>query len=280
MARGFHPHKRLGQCFLIDNNITKKIIEACNLKEDEVILEIGSGKGVLTRQLAERVKKVIAVELDRKLFSNLEERFQKKDSIILFNRNILKFDLRNTLKHLSINNKITVVANIPYHITTAIFEFIFEHIDVLDAAYLMVQKEFAERVVAQVGTEHYSSLSCFVQYYTNPRVLFGVGRGCFRPQPKVDSCFIELIPKPASEKLPKADEELLFAVIRAAFHQRRKNIVNALSSILEKETASHIVSSLGFDYRLRAENLSLDDYIMLMQKTTDYIDQNNRKDVS
>ena len=273
----FYPKKRFGQSFLIDKNIVKKIIDVSALTKDDVVLEIGPGKGMLTHQLAQKARKVIAVELDKKLFSNLTVDFHGLENVLLFNQDILKFDLKKVLKDVKIKNKVKIVANIPYSITSAIFDYIFHHIDSLDTVYVMVQKEYAQRVVGAPNTANYSSLSCFVQYYTTPRILFRVSARCFRPQPKVDSCFIELAPRLAKEALTTKEREVLFMIIRSAFNQRRKNIINALSSLLEKETAMHILSKLALDYRLRAENLSLGDYILIAHELKNYFKQQDHK---
>lgn len=274
---GFYPKKRFGQSFLIDKNIVRKIIDACALAKDDIILEIGPGKGMLTRPLAENAKKVIAVEVDKKLFGALTVHFQGVENVILFNEDILTFDLKKALKGLAIKSKVKIVANIPYSITSAIFDYLFHHIDSLDAVYLMVQKEYAQRVVAAPGSKDYSSLSCFVQYHTTPRVLFAVSARCFRPQPKVDSCFIELRPRLHKDTLAPKERELLFMIIRTAFNQRRKNIINALSSLFEKEVLRRVFSRRAFDYRLRAEHISFSEYVLITHDLKHCFKEQGRK---
>lgn len=259
----FHPKKRFGQSFLIDMNIVRKIINFSELKKDDIVLEIGPGKGILTRQLIQKSKKVIAVEVDKRLFRDLSETYHGEDSIALFNQDILKFDLKRALKTLKVKNKVKIIANIPYSITAPIIEYIFENINLFSGVNLMVQKELSLRLVAKPGTDDYSSFSCFVQYYTNPRILFCVKRGCFRPQPRVDSCFIELRPKPYNEYMSVRERELLFKIIRTAFNQRRKTIVNSLSGLVEKKMFLQIIKKLHIDERFRAENLALRDYISI-----------------
>ena len=269
LSPSFHSKKRLGQNFLIDKNIITKILKATSLTKEDVILEIGSGHGVLTKELAEKVERVIAVELDKKLCDYLKSYLKDISNVDLINKDILKFNLLTFLRKLGIKRKINIVGNIPYSITTPIIEYIFKNIDLLNNIYLMVQREFALRLIAKPNTKDYSSISCFAQFHTNPTLLFSVKRTCFRPKPKVDSCFIRLEPRLLdfwSKDLKPKKIELLFRIIRAAFNQRRKNILNSLVSILEKEELRKILVKLKIDCRLRAENLSIQDYIRISNK--------------
>ncbi len=274
LPSNFHSKKRFGQNFLIDRNILSKALKSISLSKDDVILEIGPGKGILTKELLTKVSKVIAVELDKDLYSYLKTDLKDFSNMELVNNDILKFDLRGFLRKINVKNKIKIVGNIPYSITTPILEYIFSNIDLIDSVYIMAQKEFALRLVAKPHTKDYSSISCFSQFYMQPALLFTVKRTCFSPKPKVASCFVRLLPKTLNfwplDLRPK-DKELLFKVIRNAFNQRRKNILNSLSSLLNKDKVANILTKLNLDSNLRAENLSLEDYIKISNSFFDCI---------
>jgi 16S rRNA (adenine1518-N6/adenine1519-N6)-dimethyltransferase len=260
LSLNFHSKKKFGQNFLTDKNILSKIVEAVGLCGDDIILEVGPGKGVLTKELVKKAKRVIAVELDKYLYGQLKSELEPCQNLELVNADILEFDSAEVLK--KSQSKIKIVGNIPYSITTPILEYIFENIDLVASAYLMVQKEFALRLVAEPNTKDYSSISCFTNFHVEPKLLFKVKRTCFIPQPQVDSCFVRLLPRQPGF-WPVKDKNLLFKVIRTAFNQRRKNILNSLSSLSDKDVVSGVLAELNLDAKLRPENLSLDDYIRI-----------------
>ena len=260
LSLNFHSKKKFGQNFLTDKNILSKIVEAVGLCGDDIILEVGPGKGVLTKELVKKAKRVIAVELDKYLYGQLKSELEPCQNLELVNADILEFDSAEALK--KSQSKIKIVGNIPYSITTPILEYIFENIDLVASAYLMVQKEFALRLVAEPNTKDYSSISCFTNFHVEPKLLFKVKRTCFIPQPQVDSCFVRLLPRQPGF-WPVKDKEFLFKVIRTAFNQRRKNILNSLSSLSDKDVVSGVLAELNLDAKLRPENLSLDDYIRI-----------------
>jgi len=265
-----YPKKRFGQSFLIDRNIIDKIVDVSGVSKDDIVLEIGPGRGVLTKELAKRAKKVLGIELDKVLFSDLKDELCGLNNVMLVNDDILLFDIKEFIKNSSIKEGVKIVANIPYSITTPILEFIFDNIDCFSDIFLMVQKEYALRLIAKDNTENYSSLTCFTQFYTIPKVSFMVKKTCFRPIPKVDSTFINLKPRIIDEKV--RDRKLLFKVINTAFNQRRKSIDNSLSTILEKKKLSMLFEDLKINSDLRAENISLDTYIDLTNSIIDYLD--------
>ncbi|MDD5291863.1 MAG: 16S rRNA (adenine(1518)-N(6)/adenine(1519)-N(6))-dimethyltransferase RsmA [Candidatus Omnitrophica bacterium] len=257
----FHSKKRFGQNFLTDKNILSKILKSISVSEDDVILEIGPGKGILTRGLLPWADKVIAVELDKYLYGYLKTDLGDFNNLELINSDILEFDLRGFLKKINVKHKIKLTGNIPYNITSPILEYVFSNINLIDSVYIMVQKEFALRLVARPNTKDYSSISCFVQFHMEPTLLFTVKRTCFSPKPKVDSCFVRLLPRQL--RLKPKDNDLLFKVIRNAFNQRRKNVLNSLSTLLDKGEVTDILAKLRLNSNLRAENLSLEDYIRI-----------------
>ena len=263
------PLKRFGQNFLIDKNIIKKIIQATRLTLRDTVLEIGPGRGALTFELARHVKRLVAVELDRGLCSQLLKQTQNMNNLDVICCDILKFNLKSYGKKSKIKS-FKVVANVPYYITTPILEFLFKNIGSIDDVFLTVQKEVAERMTAKPGTKVYGSLTCFVSYYCSPKVLFKIKRNSFWPVPKVDSCFIRLKPLKQNErKFGVKSQDLFFRTVRSAFGQRRKQLYASLSGILRKNElrllpAQDLLSQ-------RPEQLSLADFIRLSNLIFDFL---------
>lgn len=251
------PKKRLGQNFLIDKNIQSKIIDACQLKPCDIVVEIGAGRGELTRLLANKVKSVYAFEIDAGLCEILNSGLKEYSNVKVINQDILKFNLKRAFAKLE--SKIKIVGNIPYYITTPIIEFFLKYTDKISTVFITVQKEFARRMVADCSLKEYSALSCFVQYYTSPRVLFQIKKTCFYPEPKVDSSFLKLEIK---EKLirEKKKEKILFRLIRAAFNQRRKTLRNSLKGIISRKRLESFFNKYQIDCNVRPEKLSLKDF--------------------
>ena len=251
----FTFRKSLGQHFLTDPNIIHKIIDACQLESNDSVLEIGPGDGALTRHISPRVNGVYAVDADRRLCEKLSKEFFTTN-VKIIHANILKFDLS------SLPSPIKVIGNLPYNISSPIIERIMIHREKIHSVFFTVQWEFGKRLVAKPNTKDYSSLSCFVQNYADVKILFQIKKSSFYPSPKVTSCFLRWAFKthPLSKGI---DEEVLFHVIRLCFQQRRKTIANALSRMIPKDELQSILHSLKIDSRLRAENLSINDYIRL-----------------
>lgn len=251
--------KSLGQNFLVDKNVLGRMVDACSLKKEDVVLEIGPGTAALTREIATRVKRLIAVETDRSLVERLKAEF-KGGNVEIIHQDFLKCDLPNVIGH----QKVKVVGNLPYYISTPIITKVIEHRHLFTEFYLTVQLEFAERVVANPGGKDYSSFSCFNQYYTDAQMLFKIKRSAFKPAPKVDSCFLRLTMR-RNPPYPCADEDFLFHAIRLGFQQRRKTLINAWSSLLPKERLTELFHTAGIDVQSRAENISLEQYVHLVQ---------------
>ncbi len=249
----FLPKKSLGQNFLVHPGIVRRIIEACDLQPTDIVLEIGPGKGALTYLLSDHVKHVIAIEKDNQLAQQLKESFEGTN-VDVIHADILKYPFKD------LPDNVKIVGNLPYNIATPIIEKVLKHREQFHAFYMTVQLEYGQRITAQPNTKSYGSFSCFVQYYANPKILFKIKNSAFQPIPKVQSCFLRLdLPKKLKYKVN--DERFLFTVIRASFGQRRKTIENSLSGILEKKKVSAILETLKIDPKLRAENLTLKDYI-------------------
>jgi len=252
------PKKSLGQNFLIDKNIRRKIIEACRILPVETVLEIGSGKGEMVEFIAKRAKRLYALELDCRLHDSLAQALAAHKNVKLIKNDILKFNINRSIKE----KQVKVIGNIPYYISSPIIEHLIKFRKKIIAAYITVQKEFALRVVAVPGSKQYGAFSCFVQYYFIPRILFNINRGCFKPAPKVDSVFLELIPrlKPAVQV---SDSMRLFKIIRAAFNQRRKTLRNSLSGLVDKVGLEVFLAEGGLGRNIRPEDLSLVEFARL-----------------
>lgn len=254
------PKKSLGQNFLVDRNIARKIIEALELKPSDIILEIGAGKGELTGLIAPKVNKIYALEIDRRLYPLLTEHFKVCNNVSIINQDILKFDLAKISK---CDIKIKVFGNIPYYISSPIIERLIKYRAGISEVFITVQKEFAKRVVAKAKDEAYGSFSCFVQYYAICKIVFEIKSGCFYPTPKVDSCLLKLrfrdVPAVSVE-----DEEALFTVIRAAFNQRRKTLRNSLKGKVPLEKLEEFFLKNKLSLNTRPEDLSLAEFADLV----------------
>lgn len=257
-SKKFSAKKYLGQNFLVDPKVREKIISACDLKPEDIVLEIGPGKGFLTRAIAPLVKEVIAVEKDYALIGELNQTF--KDTHVT----IVEQDILNYL-FASLPEGIKIIGNLPYNIATAIIEKVIWECPQLNSFYMMVQREHARRLMAKPHTKEYGSLTCFVRYYAQVEKIFDVKNTAFRPIPKVRSSFIRLNLH-TSPKYKTKNEELLFKMIRQAFLYRRKTLPNTLTHLVEKEHLVSILEEIGIDPRSRPENLSLEDFIKLSEK--------------
>lgn len=256
-----HPKKSLGQNFLIDPNIARKIVEIPAFGPYDTVLEIGAGRGALTERIAGKVRELVALELDRRLCEDLAERLRGIPGVSILNRDILKFDLQAFFRR---TQNVKVIGNIPYCITTPIIEHLFVHRRVIEAAWLTVQKEFARRMTAAPGSKEYGSLSIFTRYYSETRILFAIKNTCFYPAPKVDSCFVHMRMR---RELPLCEEEekLFFGVVRKAFGQRRKTLRNSLLGVFPREKLETFFRRYSIDPRTRPEDLAVADLIHLIK---------------
>ncbi|EFM39622.1 dimethyladenosine transferase [[Eubacterium] yurii subsp. margaretiae ATCC 43715] len=262
---GFKMTKSLGQNFLINENILDKIIESADISSDDVVLEIGTGIGTLTQRLCENAKKVIAVEIDRNLIPILNETLSNYDNITIINKDILKTDINEELKNLSINQKIKVVANLPYYITTPIIMKVLEDKVNVDCMVLMLQKEVADRMNASPSTKDYGSLSIAVQYYCDTAIVCKVPKSSFIPEPNVDSLVLKLV---VNEKrnVDISNEDLFFKIVRGSFSKRRKTILNSLSNyedLGDKDKIQKLLEISGIDSKRRGETLSIYEFANL-----------------
>ena len=262
---GFKMTKSLGQNFLINENILDNIIESANIKNNDVVLEIGTGIGTLTQRLCEKAKKVVAVEIDKNLIPILNETLSDYDNISIINKDILKTDINEELKNLSIHQKIKVVANLPYYITTPIIMKVLEDKVDVDCMVLMLQKEVADRMNAIPSTKDYGSLSIAVQYYCDTSIVCKVPKSSFIPEPNVDSLVLKLVVN-EKRKVDIEDEDLFFKIVRGSFSKRRKTILNSLSNyedLGDKEKMQKLLEISEIDSKRRGETLSIYEFANL-----------------
>lgn len=261
-----HFRKQYGQNFLIDSNILEKIVASAQLTKEDTVLEIGPGIGTMTQYLAERAGRVIAVEIDKTLIPVLEDTLSVYDNVEIINRDILKTDQAALAEVKNGGKPFQVVANLPYYITTPIIMGLFESRIPPQRMTIMIQKEVADRMQAQPGSKDYGSLSLAVQYHAFPEIVMQVSPSCFMPRPNVGSTVIRLTGY--KEKPVQAEDEAhLFTVIRAAFGQRRKTLVNSLMNAenlrVTKEQILQALERLGIDPMVRGEALTLEMFAEL-----------------
>uniref|UniRef100_A0A7C5Z214 Ribosomal RNA small subunit methyltransferase A n=1 Tax=Caldicellulosiruptor owensensis TaxID=55205 RepID=A0A7C5Z214_9FIRM len=251
------PNKKLGQNFLVDENVVRKIILFSQTEGKEVI-EIGAGPGTLTVYLAKTAQKVFAVEIDKKILNVLKEVCQNLSNVQIVNSDFLELNVKN----LTNSNKIYIVGNLPYYITSQILFKLFEERECIEKFTIMVQKEVAQRLLAKPGTKEYGNLTVAMNFYCEIEDYFYVSKNVFYPKPEVDSAVLRARFK---DNLPEIEHRDFFKIVHACFSTRRKTILNALSNQfdIEKERLKKVLFTAGLDESLRAENLSLDDYVKL-----------------
>ena len=263
---GFNFKKNFGQNFLIDQNILDNIIDAAEITKDDFVLEIGPGIGSLTQYLAENAGKVVAVEIDKTLIPILSETLAGYDNLEIINEDVLKLDINKLIDEKNAGKPIKVVANLPYYITTPIIMELLERRMNVKSITVMVQKEVADRMQAKPKTKDYGALTAAVQYYSDANINFIVPPGCFMPRPNVDSAVITLDIRQENIYDVK-DENLMFRIIKAAFGQRRKTLLNGLNNTanlnLSKEELTSSLIELGVDERIRGEALSVEEFARL-----------------
>ncbi len=260
---GFSFSKKLGQNFLINPSVCPRMAEACGADKDSAVLEIGPGIGVLTRELAAVAGTVVAVELDDRLLPVLQETLADHPNVTVVHGDVMKIDLPQLFDTYFKGKKVHVCANLPYYITSPIIMMLLESGLPIEDITVMVQKEAAVRLAAPPATRECGAVSLAVQYYAEPARLFGVSRGSFMPAPQVDSEVMRLSVRKAPP-VQVADERLLFQIIRAAFGQRRKTLLNALSGAgFAKDAVNAACASAEVSPTARAEQLTLQQFAAL-----------------
>ena len=264
-------NKSLGQNFLINDNVVEKIIESSNITKNDLIIEIGPGLGTLTKGLLEQAGKVICIELDKRMINILEDRFSLYDNFELINQDVLKVNLHELIKKEKEIGKITnakIVANLPYYITTPIIMKLLEEELDLESITVMIQKEVADRLIAIPGEKNTGAITYSVFYYSETSKIMEVTKDSFIPQPDVTSEVIKLNIR-KNKTIEVADKEIMFKIIKSAFMQRRKTLLNALVNakvFLNKEEGINILNELSLDINIRAEKLSIDDFANIANK--------------
>ncbi|MFY9376800.1 MAG: 16S rRNA (adenine(1518)-N(6)/adenine(1519)-N(6))-dimethyltransferase RsmA [Peptococcia bacterium] len=261
---GFRFKKKWGQNFISDRNILDRIVQAAEIQPGDGVIEIGPGAGTLTRALAEAGAQVVALEIDQTLLPILEEFLSGLD-VKVIEADVLKSDLAKIAAEQSLKRPYKIVANLPYYITTPIIMKILESDLDFERLVIMVQWEVAKRLTAQAGSKDYGAITLAIQYYTEGKILFKVPRQVFNPAPEVDSAVISLC-KREQPPVDVADLQLMFKLIKAAFGQRRKTVLNALSSGglgLEREQIAQRLELAGIDPKRRGETLTIDEFARL-----------------
>ncbi|RYM04899.1 16S rRNA (adenine(1518)-N(6)/adenine(1519)-N(6))-dimethyltransferase RsmA [Sporolactobacillus sp. THM7-7] len=259
--------KSLGQNFLIDENILRKIVDAADLTKDSYVLEIGPGAGALTQLLADRAKKVIAIEIDRRLEPVLAETLSGFPNCLIHFGDVLKMDLAGTIADdCPEGTPLTVAANLPYYVTTPILMKLLTGGLPIRTIVIMIQKEVADRLEAKPGQKSYGSLSIAVQYMADPKIIMTVPKTVFVPRPNVDSAVIRLDVRD-QRKVKVEDEAFFFKLIKASFAQRRKtlmnNLMNNLYSKREKEKLLKALEAAAIDPERRGETLTIEEFARL-----------------
>jgi 16S rRNA (adenine1518-N6/adenine1519-N6)-dimethyltransferase len=268
-AAGLQPQKRWGQHFLCDPAVARRIVDAARLEPDATALEIGPGLGALTDALAERAARLYLVEIDRGLAARLEERYAAQPQVRVLVGDVLALPLDALVP----DDDITVVANLPYNVSTPVLFRLLALRPRVRRAVLMLQREVAERLVAPPGGDARGALSVMVQTWATVRVAFAVSRRSFLPRPRVDSAVV-VLDTAAAPRVPLADVELYEAVVRAAFGQRRKMLRNAVAVLaasrgIDSRQLEARFAQAGVDPRARAETLALEDFARLVAAFAD-----------
>lgn len=268
---GFNFSKGLGQNFLINPDVCPRIAEMGNAREGYGVLEIGTGIGVLTKELALRADKVSAVEIDTRLIPVLDETLKEFDNIKIYNEDVMKADLHKIISEDFSGLRAAVCANLPYYITSPVIMLLLESHLPIDSITVMVQKEAAQRLCAKVGSRESGAITVGVNYYGSVKQLFGVSRGSFMPSPNVDSAVIR-IDIDREQRLSPEEEIFFFRMVKAGFSQRRKTLANSLCSMLgiAKNDVYSALSNLGISESVRIEALTMEQLMALTKELIKY----------
>ncbi len=260
---GFSFSKTLGQNFLINPTVCPRIAELGNAKKGFGVIEIGTGIGVLTKELAERAEKVVAIEIDSRLIPILEETLADYDNVTIINADVMKVDLAEIIAEHFAGLEVAVCANLPYYITSPIIMMLLESRLPINSITVMVQKEAATRLTAKLGTREVGAVTIAVRYYSEPELLFNVSAGSFMPAPNVNSAVIKLNIHNGENAVCVSNEKLFFRVVRGSFEQRRKTLLNSLASAmkLSKAEIEPAITGANLPLTIRPEQLSMEDFV-------------------
>lgn len=271
--KGFKVSKSLGQNFLIDENTVNKIIESSGVSKDDWVIEIGAGFGALTQKLLERAKKVTSIEIDKRLYPILKELFIDEKNLELIRADFMTIDLKSFVKEgldkiHDFNGKVRIVANLPYYISTPIMMKILHESQGISSATLMLQKEVAQRICAVPNTRAYGILSIMTQIIGEPKIDFIVPKTVFLPIPKVSSAVITINLEEKKNLMTEAEKKHFTNIVKTSFSQRRKTLLNSLSSggVYTKQQVVNALNKMNLDLKIRAENLSIQNFIDLIKE--------------
>ena len=276
-------NKNLGQNFLIDDDVLQDIVNGANISEDDLVIEIGPGLGSLTKLLLKKAKKVVCIELDKKMVKILKERFILDKNLEIINSDILKLNIDELIKKEIEQNpdikNVKIVANLPYYITTPIVMYLIENNLNIESITIMIQKEVAERLITVPGTNDTGAITYTIYYYCKGTKIREVENTCFIPEPEVTSEVINL----QMRKIPPVkveDKKVFFNIIKSAYMQRRKMLVNSLSKVgvfQNKEQGEKVLKSIGLRTDIRPENMSIEDFARLTDIFLENIKKNNSR---
>lgn len=262
--KSYQAKKKFGQNFLVDHNLINKIIMAFNPKIEQQILEIGPGLGALTKPLLEKINHLNLVEVDNDLAAKLIDKYGSK--INLYNIDILKFDFKQLLNNTETEqtnqnhqNRIRIIGNLPYNISTPILFYLFNHISHIQDMLFMLQLEVVDRITAKPNSKQYGRLSVMAQIFCDCQKIFNIPATAFNPKPKVESAIVYLKPKASSNYNNLLNFELFDNIVKAAFNMRRKTISNSLKEFI----SANDLSKINIDPKLRAENLTVEQFIQI-----------------
>lgn len=264
-------NKSLGQNFLIDDKVVEEIVKNSEVTKEDLVIEIGPGLGTLTKELLEKAGKVICIELDKNMINILQDRFSLYDNFELINEDVLKVDMQTIIKNEKEKNNIKhakIVANLPYYITTPIIMKLLEEQLDLKSITVMIQKEVAERLIAIPGEKNTGAITYSVYYYSTSQKIAEVTNDCFIPKPDVTSEVIKLDIR-KNPPIDVKDKEKMFKIIKCAFMQRRKTLLNSLTNskiFNSKEEGISILQEIGLDTNVRAEKLTIEDFSKITNK--------------
>ena len=266
MNNNIKAKKKFGQNFLHDNKVLENIIEVSELDKDTLVIEVGPGLGALTKYLCKYAGHVVCYEIDKDLINPLKVTLSEFNNYEIINEDILNIDLKSEIKRYNKYNKIYFISNLPYYITTPIITKILNEAPFVTRYVMMMQKEVGLRLTGEPKSKDYGAITIMLKYKGDARIMFDVDRKSFTPAPNVDSCVVRFDLYDYKKYNP-LDEELLFKLIRASFIQRRKTLVNNLSTVYNKDFINKMLTDNSFSLNVRAEELSIEDFIRL----SDYI---------
>ena len=268
---GIRANKDLGQNFLINNEVVENIVNSSEISQDDMVIEIGPGLGTLTKYLLEKSGKVLCIELDKKMIEILEDRFEKYSNFEIINDDVLKVDLNKIIKENKENEKIKnvkIVANLPYYITTPIIMKLLEEKLDIESITVMVQKEVADRLIEIPSGKNTGAITYTIYYYCDSEKIMEVPNSSFIPEPEVTSEVIKM--KIRKEPVVNVENpKVMFMIIKSAFMQRRKTLLNALTNaqvFISKQEGINILNKLGLNENVRAENLTIENYAELAKE--------------